>query len=78
MNLDGSVVQRKSTGGKLPRKQIARTGDFHKRVRETSGNSNTDSGARIKKIRLLIFPMFALEWAFQYITYFSSVSRKTK
>ena len=38
-------IERKSTGGRGPRKQIAcRPGDFHKRVRETCGNSNPESG----------------------------------
>ena len=40
---------RVSSGGKAPRKQLAcRAGDFHKRVRETSGNPSSDSGARMK------------------------------
>ena len=38
-------IERKSTGGQAPRKQLAcRPGDFHKRVRETCGNSNSESG----------------------------------
>ena len=38
-------IERKSTGGRAPRKQLAcRPGDFHKRVRETCGNSNPESG----------------------------------
>ena len=41
----GEKVERKSTGGRVPRKQLAcRPGDFHKRVRETCGNSNSESG----------------------------------
>ena len=40
---------RVSTGGKAPRKQLAcRAGDFHKRVRETSDNPSSNSGARMK------------------------------
>ena len=35
--------QKKSTGGRLPRKQIVcLPGNFHKRVRETSGNSGPE------------------------------------
>lgn len=47
--------QRKSTGGPkvMPRKSIAfRTGNFHKRVRETSGNS----GPAMKKLTLFSDP----------------------
>ena len=36
-------LQRKSTGGRFPRKQLAFSpGRFHKRVRETSGNSGPE------------------------------------
>ena len=45
-----NATQRKSTGGMKPRKQIAcRPGDFHKRTRETSSNSNSDSGLGFKQ-----------------------------
>ena len=39
--------QRKSTGGLMPRKQIDRVGNFHKRVRKTSGNCH--SGPKMNK-----------------------------
>ena len=44
--------QRKSTGGLMPRKAICRAGSFHKRVRETSGNS----GPAMKKLTLFSDP----------------------
>ena len=65
--LDGPqllVEVQKMLGGKAPRKQLA-VPSFHKRVRETSGNSNSDSGERIKTQSAYLQ------------TYFSSVFRKT-
>ena len=55
LKLDDLSEVRVSTGGKAPRKQLAcRPGDFHKRVRETSGNPSSESGARI----IFINPLF--------------------
>ena len=71
------AIQRKSTGGMMPRKQLAcRRGDFHKRVRETSSTPNSDSGPRFKNISLKRCE-FILAFFCRIKTIFSSEIRET-